>query len=42
MTVEGSQAIAVSKGLGTHTINLRFCNYAEVVAISLLPYRETK
>ena len=31
MTVEGNQAIAVSRGLGTHTINLRFLNYAEVV-----------
>ena len=42
MTVEENQAIAVSKGLGTHTINLRFCNFAEVVVIKLLPYREKK
>lgn len=38
MTVEGNQAIAVSRGLGTHTINLRFCNYAEVVVIHLVPF----
>lgn len=38
MTVEGNQAIAVSRGLGTHTINLRFLNYAEVVVIDLMPY----
>lgn len=36
MTVENQQAIAVSKGLGTHTINLRFLNYAEVVVIDLV------
>lgn len=40
MTVEGNQAIVVSKGLGTHTINFRFCNHAEVVVIHLLPYSE--
>lgn len=40
MTVEGEQAIAVSRGLGTHTINLRFMNYAEVVVIDFLPYKE--
>lgn len=39
MTVEGTQAIVVSKGLGTHTFNLRFCNYAEMVTIRLVPYR---
>lgn len=38
MTQEGNQAIAVSRGLGTHTINLRFCNYAEIVVISLQPF----
>ncbi len=37
LTVEGEQAIAVSRGLGTHTVNLRFCNYAEVVVIELIP-----
>lgn len=36
LTVEDGQAITVSKGLGTHTINLRFCNYAEVVVIDLV------
>lgn len=35
MTTEGEQAIVVSKGLGTHTVNLRFLNQAEVVAIIL-------
>lgn len=35
MTTEGKQAIVVSKGLGTHTVNLRFLNPAEVVAIML-------
>lgn len=39
LTVEEDKAIAVSKGLGTHTINLRFCNYAEVVVINLQPYK---
>ncbi|WP_122642896.1 metallophosphoesterase [Luxibacter massiliensis] len=39
MTVEDGQAIAVSRGLGTHTVNMRFCNYAEVVAITLRPYK---
>lgn len=38
MTVEGGQAIAVSRGLGTHTINFRFCNYAQLVVIRLIPY----
>lgn len=38
MTQEGNQAIVVSRGLGTHTINLRFCNYAEIVVISLQPF----
>lgn len=40
MSVEDNQAVIVSKGLGTHTINLRFCNYAEVVALELIPYRD--
>ncbi len=38
MTVEGEQAIVVSRGLGTHTINFRIFNPAEVVSIKLLPY----
>lgn len=38
MTVEGDQAVAVSRGLGTHTVNLRFLNYAEVVVIDLMPF----
>lgn len=37
MTIEGNQAIAVSRGLGTHTINLRVLNSAEVVVIHLIP-----
>lgn len=42
MTVEGEQAIVVSRGLGTHTINLRIFNPAEVVSIKLLPYQEKR
>lgn len=39
MTQEDDQALVVSKGLGTHTINLRFCDNAEVVVISLQPFK---
>lgn len=35
MTVEGEQTIIVSKGLGTHTFNVRLFNPAEVIAITL-------
>lgn len=42
MTVEENQAIVVSRGLGTHTINYRIFNPAEVVSISLLPYANKK
>ena len=35
MTKEGEQTIIVSRGLGTHTVNLRFCNPAELVSVSL-------
>ena len=35
MTVEGDTAVVVSKGLGTHTVNLRVFNPAEVVVIHL-------
>ena len=35
MTVEGEQTIIVSKGLGTHTFNMRLFNPAEVIAITL-------
>ncbi len=38
MTVEENQAIIVSRGLGTHTINYRIFNPAEVVSITLFPY----
>ncbi len=38
MTVEENQAIVVSRGLGTHTINYRIFNPAEVVSITFLPY----
>jgi predicted MPP superfamily phosphohydrolase len=38
LSQEGEQAIAVSKGLGTHTVNLRFFNYAEVVVLHLRPF----
>ncbi|CUX43627.1 metallophosphoesterase [Clostridium sp. C105KSO13] len=40
MTLEGEQALIVSRGLGTHTINLRFCNNAEVVVINMQPFDE--
>lgn len=33
---EGS-VLVVSRGLGTHTINIRFCNPAELVVLHLLP-----
>lgn len=39
MTVEGETTIIVSRGLGTHTVNLRFCNPAEVVVIHLKPQK---
>lgn len=32
---EGRHAGIVSRGLGTHTVNLRFCNPAELVAVTL-------
>ena len=35
MTVEGEQTIIVSKGLGTHTFNVRLFNPAEVITITL-------
>lgn len=35
MTVEGEQTIIVSRGLGTHTINLRLFNLPEVILIEL-------
>lgn len=35
MTVEGEQTIIVSKGLGTHTFNMRLFDPAEVIAITL-------
>lgn len=35
MTVKGTQTIIVSKGLGTHTFNVRLFNPAEVISISL-------
>lgn len=34
--MDGS-VLVVSRGLGTHTINIRFCNPAEVVVLHLLP-----
>lgn len=35
MTTEGKQTIIVSRGLGTHTVNLRFLNEAEMVIVRL-------
>ncbi|MEF2765303.1 MAG: hypothetical protein U0N43_08465, partial [Mediterraneibacter sp.] len=35
MTVEGEQAVIVSKGLGTHTIDIRLFNTPEVVLLTL-------
>ena len=32
---EGKHVGIVSRGLGTHTVNLRFCNPAELVSVSL-------
>jgi hypothetical protein len=37
MTVSDDKAIVVSRGLGTHTVNIRVCNPAELVVIHLLP-----
>ncbi len=37
---EGDTAIVVSRGLGTHTINFRLFNPAELVLLHLLPARE--
>ncbi len=35
MTVEGKQAVIVSRGLGTHTINIRLFNMPEVISLCL-------
>lgn len=35
MTREGEQAVIVSRGLGTHTINIRFMNTPELISIHL-------
>lgn len=35
MTVEGDQTIIVSKGLGTHTVNIRFMNMPELVSVRI-------
>lgn len=35
MTREGNQTVIVSRGLGTHTMNIRFCNYPELISIRL-------
>ena len=35
MTVEDDTTVVVSKGLGTHTVNLRVFNPAEVVVIHI-------
>lgn len=35
LTREGESAVVVSKGLGTHTIKVRFMNPAELVVIHL-------
>lgn len=35
LTMEGQSAVVVSKGLGTHTINIRFLNPAELVVLHL-------
>ena len=37
MRVEDEQAVIVSRGLGTHTVNVRFFNQAELVSLELLP-----
>lgn len=38
---EGGQCSIVSRGLGTHTINLRYLNQAELVAVTIAPERST-
>ena len=35
MTREGDQTVIVSRGLGTHTINIRFLNTPELISIQL-------
>lgn len=35
LTVEGQSAVVVSKGLGTHTIKIRFLNPAELIVLHL-------
>lgn len=35
LTQEGNQTIVVSRGLGTHTVNLRLFNTAEVISLKL-------
>lgn len=40
MTEKDGSVFVVSKGLGTHTVNIRFCNPAEVVVLRLCPEAE--
>ena len=35
LTKEGKQTMVVSKGLGTHTIKIRFLNMAEVIVLHI-------
>lgn len=42
LTLEDDQTVIVSRGLGTHTIHLRFFNTPELVSISLEPAMEKK
>ena len=35
LTKEGEQNMVVSKGLGTHTIKIRFLNMAEVIVLHI-------
>ena len=40
MTREGEQTVIVSRGLGSHTLNIRLFNVPELISIRLMPVVE--
>lgn len=40
MTRVGEQTVIVSRGLGSHTLNIRLCNIPEMISIRLMPASE--
>ena len=37
MTREGDQTVIVSRGLGSHTLNIRLFNVPELISVTLIP-----